>query len=142
MSGVEAAASLFGPEDSALDPFTTLGTDNTSMNPFDDDLFIGASSECNHSTFSTDGTTYSEYSAKFQQNLGNGHDLYSHSQSSAVNSSTSWGQSTESHTSTSSEIHPFILGFLTQSISQTNHQHYCRNWTTRIHTDLRNTSLQ
>ena len=40
MSTVEAAASLFGPEEPASDPFATLGTD-TPASPSTNDPFIG-----------------------------------------------------------------------------------------------------
>lgn len=119
MSGLEAAASLFGSEDSVSDPFTTLGTNTASTNPFDELFFgnieassgISDSNISNDSAFYTNDAIHSRYSDPSRQNLGHGHDLYNHSepQVAGQNSSASWDQSTVSHTINLSEIRPSVF---------------------------------
>jgi len=92
MSSVEAAASLFGSEESTLDLFASLGTDDNSKVPADD-LFSGdvqaASGEANinildasNQEFVVANTPYSEYNYSAEpQVLGDGYSLYGHTQS-------------------------------------------------------------
>jgi len=140
MSGVEAAASLFGSEDSDSDLFTALGTDNGSTNPFDE-LLIGVNEPSSGTpvfdepAFSTNDTVYY---AQPPRNGGDGHDFYNHSQRHAIGQSrsTTW-QPSESHTN-SSKIRPFSFHSNNLPVLQLlNHQRLRRP---RTHTYLMNTA--
>jgi len=146
MSGVEAAASLFGSEDSDSDPFTAMGTDNASINPFDELLTdanepSSGTSIFDEPAFSTNDTVYSQYYAQSPQNGGDGHDFYNHSQRHAVGES-SWGRASESHTTNSSKIRPFLFPSNDPPITQPPTHRHRRPKTTRTHTHLMNTPLE
>jgi hypothetical protein len=70
MNGEEAAASLFGSEDSGSDLFATLGTETTSPQPSTDDLFssaVASSHTQQNDTydFLSDTQSYPAYQSEF-----------------------------------------------------------------------------
>lgn len=69
MNGEEAAASLFGSEDSGSDLFATLGAETTSPPPSTDDLFSSAASSHAQQNdtydFLPDTQSYPAYQSEF-----------------------------------------------------------------------------
>ena len=109
MSGVEAAASLFGSEDSTSDPFNALGIDSTPTTSFDE-LFTGSnevsgtsdSSIFDHSSFSTDDIMYSDS----QQGPGTEHPQ---SFPPEQNGSVGWRHAIESHPTSYGGLYSFLF---------------------------------
>ncbi|PPQ93302.1 hypothetical protein CVT25_014431 [Psilocybe cyanescens] len=77
MNGVEAAASLFGSEESSSDLFATLGTDSTSPHPPSDSLFpsnTSSSEETESFDFSSHPNSYPVQPSTFQEYPSNSED--------------------------------------------------------------------